>query len=219
MRIISNFTHSTHIGKNIWKKLANHRQNESLDSEFTESRFSGESRLESKAHYLFFLWRISAGERTCGAACIIPDTSFVNFLGPNETLEIYRFFFCLYIYIFFFLVMWKRCVRARAPLESATAWRADTATATVGGGWCAVVRWFQLDLVVHKDTNDRSCLPFPQTLSFFKNFLWFSERNSWILNPGLKVTFSLRISYKICIVNLFKTNYLYNCTYSIKNYL
>lgn len=116
MRIISNFTHSTHIGKNIWKKLANHRQNESLDSEFTESRFSGESRLESKAHYLFFLWRISAGERTCGAACIIPDTSFVNFLGPNETLEIYWiFFFFWYIYIFFFFgYVEAMCTGARA---------------------------------------------------------------------------------------------------------
>lgn len=115
MRIISNFTHSTHIGKNIWKKLANHRQNESLDSEFTESRFSGESRLESKAHYLFFLWRISAGERTCGAACIIPETSFVNFLGPNETLEIYWiFFFFWYICIFFFFWLCGSDVYGRA---------------------------------------------------------------------------------------------------------
>lgn len=98
---------------------------------------------------------------------------FCEFFGAQRDARnlLNFFFFLIYMYIFFFLVMWKRCVRARAPLESATAWRADTATATVGGGWCAVVRWFQLDLVVHKDTNDRSCLPFPQTLSFFKNFL------------------------------------------------
>jgi len=83
---------------------------------------------ETGVHYLFFLWRISAGERTWGAACIIPDTSFVNSLGHprNARNPPFRFFMT------YEKAMWTGA-RATRKCNSVAGWHGHSESGWLGG--------------------------------------------------------------------------------------